>query len=141
MVEAVEKTLAVPSITSSLKEVRDFVRETLSSAPLTERGRHLVTLGIDEAVTNFISHRSADPTEAEIVVRIDFNDVRVRTIIEDRGDVADPGPLALADLEKALRGDPTRFLGIFLIRQVMDEVSYRFKKGFQNELELLKFTS
>lgn len=140
MVEALQKTLSIPSDTGSLKEVRDFVSETLRLAPLNDRDRLLTILGIDEAVTSFVTHRSAGPTEAEIVVHIDFDEVRVRVIIEDRGDDVDPGPLPFGELEKVLRADPTRYLGLFLLRQAMDEVTYRFKKGFQNELELIKFS-
>ena len=30
-------------------------------------------------------------------------------------------------------------MGIFLIRRIMDEISYVYKKCFQNDLELIKF--
>lgn len=141
MVEAVKKSMVVPAVTRSLKDVRDFVQDTLLSAPLDEKGRRFVILGIDEAVTNFVTHRAAGPTEADIAIRIDIDDVRVRVVIEDRGVDPDPGPLALPDLEKFLREGRTRCVGTFLICQVMDEVTFRYKKGFQNELELIKFTS
>ncbi|MCZ6690253.1 MAG: ATP-binding protein [Planctomycetota bacterium] len=140
MVEATTKHLSVHSDTSSLKLVRDFVRKTLEGAPLTERDRRLVILGIDEAVTNVISYRSAHPTSADIGVRIEYDDVRIRVLIEDHGVDLDPGPSDFSELEKALREEETRCIGIFLIRQVMDEVTYRFKRGFQNDLELIRFT-
>ena len=140
MVDVIQRTLSVPSRTRSLKRVRDFVRETLEAAPLDDQGRRFVILGIDEAVTNIVTHRSRGPSVAEITIRIDIDDVRVRVLIEDKGDDVDLGPLALPDLEKTLRGERVRCVGIFLIREVMDEVSYRFKRGFQNELELIKFT-
>ena len=140
MVDVVQKTLRVPSVTKSLREVRDFVKDAIRSASLDDQARRHVLLGIDEAVTNIVTYRSNEPVEAEIVIRIDVDRIRVRVVIEDHGDDVDPGPLSLPELEKALRGEGTRCVGIFLIRQVMDEVSYRFKKGFQNELELIKFT-
>jgi len=141
MVEAVRKSLAVVAHTRSLRDVRDFVRHSLEQANLDDRRRRLVILGIDEVVTNILSHRAARDGEAEIIIHIDIDDVRVRTVIEDRGEDIDPGPLALPDLEKTLRAEANRCVGIFVIRQVMDEVTYRYKKGFQNELELIKFTA
>ena len=140
MVQLVQKTLAVPSHTRSLKEVRDFVEENLRSARLDDRGRRLVIFGIDEAVTNIIAHRTHRPGEAEIVVQIDIDEVRVRVLIEDRGDDHDLDELAFPDLALRLRREGTRCFGVFVIRRVMDEVTYRFKKGFQNEFELIKFT-
>jgi anti-sigma regulatory factor (Ser/Thr protein kinase) len=38
-----------------------------------------------------------------------------------------------------LAREKTYTMGIFLIRQIMDEISYTYRKGFQNELELIKF--
>lgn len=140
MVQLVQKTLAVPSRTRSLKEVRDFVEESLRSARLDDRGRRLVIFGIDEAVTNIVAHRTHRPGEAEIVVHIDIDEVRVRCVIEDRGDDGDTERLAFPELALRLRREGTRCVGIFVIRQVMDEVTFRFRKGFQNELELVKFT-
>ncbi len=140
MVQLVQKTLAVASHTRSLKEVRDFVEESLLSARLADRARRLVIFGIDEAVTNTIAHRTHRPGEAEIVVQIDIDETRVRVLIEDRGDDGDLDSLAFPDLALRLRREGIRCVGVFVIRQVMDEVTYRFKKGFQNELELIKFT-
>ena len=139
MVQAVQKDLVVPSTTRSLKEMRDFVRETLDAASIGDQDRRRIILATDEAVTNIVTHRASDPTASEVAVRMDINEVRIRIVIEDRGEDIDPGPLALPDLEKALRGEGTRCIGIFLIRQAMDEVNYRFKKGFENELEMIRF--
>ena len=141
MVQLVQKTLAVASHTSSLKEVRDFVEEGLRSARLDDRQRRLVIFGIDEAVTNTIAHRSHRPGEAEIVVQIDIDETRIRVVIEDRGDDGELDALTFPDLALRLRREGTRCVGVFVIRKVMDEVTYRFKKGFQNELELIKFTA
>ena len=141
MIETVRKKLSFPSSTQSLKEIREFVRATLQVARLDERGRRFVILGIDEAVTNIVTYRSQGPGEAEIVVSIEIEDTRVRVVIEDRGVDPDLGTLALPAMEKALKTIQTRCVGIFLLRQVVDEVTYRYKKGFQNELELIKFTS
>ncbi len=30
-------------------------------------------------------------------------------------------------------------MGIFLLRQIMDEIQYTYRKGFQNDLELVRF--
>lgn len=140
MVPILERSLTVPSQTRSLKEVRAFVEEVLRGARLSERGQRLMILGIDEAVTNIIRHRSRRPGEAEIAIRVGIDDVRVRVVIEDRGQDADLGTLPAEALERRLRGEAVRCVGIFVIRQVVDEVTYRFKKGFLNELELIKFT-
>ena len=47
------------------------------------------------------------------------------------------------DLERELRAhlenERKHQMGIFLMREVMDEVNYTYRKGFQNELTLVKF--
>ncbi len=141
MPTTVHKALEILADTRSLKEVRGFVRAALGAARLDERGRRLMILAIDEAVTNIVAHRAGRPGARDVEIRIDIDDVRVRVVIDDRGEDVDPGPLSLSDLEESLRREANRCVGIFVMRQVMDEVNYRFKKGFENELELIKFTS
>jgi len=42
-------------------------------------------------------------------------------------------------MAESLAREKNYTMGIFLIRQIMDEISYVYRKGFQNELELIKF--
>ena len=49
------------------------------------------------------------------------------------------GGLNDTQMAENLAREKSYTLGIFLIRQIMDEISYVYRKGFQNELELIKF--
>ncbi len=51
----------------------------------------------------------------------------------------DPGTVPDVDLQEHVRHGRKGGLGIFLIRRIMDEVTYSFQAGAPNELRLVKF--
>jgi anti-sigma regulatory factor (Ser/Thr protein kinase) len=42
-------------------------------------------------------------------------------------------------LAERFRQERSFTLGIFLIRQIMDEITYVYRKGFENQLEMICF--
>ena len=71
---------------------------------------------------------------------IDIDDVRFKATLVDSLNVFElRGGLNDTQMAENLAREKTYTMGIFLIRQVMDEISYVYRKGFQNELELIKF--
>jgi hypothetical protein len=71
---------------------------------------------------------------------VDIDDVRFKAVLQDSLNVFDLGVgLSESQMVETLSREKSYTMGVSLIRQIMDEVSYVYRKGFQNELELIKF--
>ena len=76
----------------------------------------------------------------EVTLQIDVDDVRLKVVIDDTLNVFDlNGGLTDAQFSDRIRREQGFTLGIYLIRQVMDEIMYTYKKGFENQLEMIYF--
>lgn len=96
-----------------------------------------VVLAVDEAATNIILHGYQGQEgiiEIEVVQEGDALVVRLR----DETVPFDPTSVPPPDLTVPLEQRAPGGLGIYLIRQVMDEVMYRITSQGGNELTLVK---
>ncbi|MHC4606439.1 MAG: ATP-binding protein [Planctomycetota bacterium] len=140
MGEVLKEQLVVGSHTKNLMQVRDFVRGLVRRSRLAVEEENKVILAVDEAVSNIIEHGYSEgggPGGIEIEVEADDEQFKIR--IRDTGTVFDPEAVQEPDIVRASAGTRKRGLGIFLMRQVMDEVRYRFQEGLKNELTLVKY--
>ncbi len=93
-------------------------------------------LAVEEAITNIINH-GYKKTGGEIMVSFTISPDRIEVHIMDAAPRFDPLSVAEPDLDGDLENRRIGGLGIFLIRQLMDEVSYRYENG-KNNLVLIK---
>jgi serine/threonine-protein kinase RsbW len=93
-------------------------------------------LAVEEAITNVIVHGYNGPGEI-ITVSIQASPNRVEIQITDSAPRFDPLSLPEPDLDSDVEDRQIGGLGVYLIRQVMDEISYRYEKG-NNILVLIK---
>ncbi|MCI0340722.1 MAG: ATP-binding protein [Planctomycetales bacterium] len=133
------KDITVPNHTRSLSEVRSFVAEAVHESALSRREKDLVVLAADEALTSIIHHAHAAGRDGTCHVTVDVDDVRVRILIDDSGRDFDMGAVSDEDLRSQIEKARQYEMGIFLLRAILDEINYTFRKGFQNQLELVKF--
>ena len=93
-------------------------------------------LAVEEAITNIIDHGYKNEY-GEIIIscRININQVEVQ--IRDTAPRFDPLSLPEPKLDDSIKDRKIGGLGVFLIRQVMDEIVYRYDNG-RNILVLIK---
>ena len=93
-------------------------------------------LAVEEVITNIIDHGYKNAC-GEIIIscRINLNQAEVR--IKDTAPRFDPLSLPEPKLDGTIQDRKIGGLGVFLIRQVMDEISYQYENG-QNTLVLIK---
>jgi serine/threonine-protein kinase RsbW len=140
--KTIQKTISMPCHPRFLNEVRTLVTEALSEANVAKHDRDLIVLAIDEAVSSIVKYAKFKGFENEISLTIDINDVRFKASLVDSLNVYDFSfnhGQTDAEIAQKLEKERSFTMGIFLIRQIMDEITYTYKKGFQNELELIKF--
>lgn len=95
-----------------------------------------IQLAVDEAMTNIITHgyRGSPGT---IAVACSVGRDRVRIEIRDRGPAFNPLTIQDPDLTADIAERAVGGLGIYLVRKVMDSVSYEYRDG-ENVLRMEK---
>lgn len=131
--------LVVTNDTRYLALVRDFVARVLKYARVDRRDENKIILAVDEAVSNVIEHGYPSGQRGTIEIEVDSTDAEVRVVIHDQGRVFNPESVSEPDIYEHVKVGRKKGLGIFLMRQIMDEVCYRFRDGVKNELTLIKY--
>lgn len=130
--------LVITNDTKYLATVRNFTAQMVALSRLPRTDENKIVLAVDEAVTNVIEHgyepNQVGPVEIEILI----DDSAFTIYIRDQAKAYDPQTKQDPDIMEHLKSGKKKGLGVFLIRQIMDEVQYKFKGGVQNELMMVK---
>ena len=140
MPEPVRKEFRIPNETRYLASVREAVREVVSKAGFPESELNRLTLAVDESVTNVMEHAYENDLEGELSIEIVLEVTARRFVacVRDWGNAFDPTAAPAPDLSTHVRDGRRHGLGIFLMRQIMDEVTYTSQPEGPNELRLVK---
>jgi anti-sigma regulatory factor (Ser/Thr protein kinase) len=130
-------TLCLTAELKDLARIREFVQETAAAFPVPPDVLARILLAVDEAVTNVIVHGYAGrggPVEGEISHPPGSLSIRLR----DEAPLFDPTAVPEPDLDLPMEERMPGGLGIYLIRQAVDEVEHASRPSGGNELTLLK---
>lgn len=137
--DAVQREITLTRSSSSLKELRVFVRESLEKSRLDDYNRGLFSLAVDEVVAAMVEN-AREGASSEISMRIDVSSVAVKVEIEDSENRFGNG-LTETALTEARESDKRREIAVYFICEIMDEIYYTYQKGFENRLVMVKFIS
>jgi len=126
--------LQVPSDPEMLSVVRSVVGQFAAVAGFSEEDCRMITLALDEALTNIIRHAYQNRHDQAIEVHGWRSEDGLEFRLVDHGRSVKPTELRGRPLEQVRPGG----LGTHLIAQIMDQVSYQ-PFGDRNELCLLKY--
>ncbi len=134
------KELHVTSNVDNIPSVKNFVCSELERLGCTERLVMQMKMAVDELFAN-ISFYAYDSGTGPVTVRFDFEEESSSAILTfiDRGKPYNPLEAEEPDVELEGELRPIGGLGIFLVRNLMDEMLYAYKDG-QNILTLKKNT-
>ncbi|MCX6013716.1 MAG: ATP-binding protein [Chloroflexi bacterium] len=121
----------------SLPKISDFLDialEEMNVDPATSYQIHLV---VDEACTNIISYAYGDKHGFGKLVFEKVADTLIITLT-DNGKPFDPTAIPLPDIKSGVEDRKIGGLGIFFMKQMMDEVSYSYDPVKGNQLRLIK---
>jgi anti-sigma regulatory factor (Ser/Thr protein kinase) len=96
-----------------------------------------LAVSVDEAVINIIKYGYDDDAEHDINIKINIESQFLTLEIEDDGQPFNPLEYPEADTESKIEDRKIGGLGIHLIRNLMDEISYGYKNG-RNHLFMKK---
>jgi len=130
--------LTVTSQAENLARIADFVREAAQAAGLDMRQTFQVRLAVDEACTNIMEHAYGPDRIGPIACTCQVCGDDFVVTLNDQGQPFDPAQVPVPDVEAALKDRPLGGLGIFLMRKLMDAVTFSHDPQTGNELVMVK---
>ena len=131
-------TLAIPSSTRYLEDVRRFVVMHAQEADFPEDAVEQFKIAVDEACTNVIEHAYGGQANYEVDIAIIIDADRFTVRIRDEGVPFDQSNYHEPDLLKLVSRRKKGGLGVHIIRRLMDRVEYR-TRGQINEIRMTKY--
>ena len=124
------KELTVPATIENIETVTDFVNGQLEEADCPMKTQMQFDVAIDELFSN-IAHYAYAPETGLATVRVSLEKDPPAAVVTfvDSGRPYDPLAKKDPDVSLAVHDRPTGGLGIFLVKKIMDNVSYEYKQG------------
>ena len=98
-----------------------------------------IILAVDEACTNIIKHAYKYSPNGNIHISIKFADTKFEISITDEGLHFNPVMVPEPDIQEYYKQKKVGGLGVFLIKKLMDEVTYHTLTGNKNQVVLVKY--
>lgn len=136
--KAAGKVLRIEADVEQLASVRKFVRDQAGRAGADKQATDDMVQAVDESVTNAIVHGYQGAVgSVEVECDFDATDKQLVVHLRDQAPPFDPTTLPDPDLSLPLERRPFHGLGVYLTRDLSDEVTYR-RTDHGNELTLVK---
>lgn len=131
-------TATFPGRFESLAGIRKFVFRAASDAGFDEKEIYAVELAVDEACANIIEHAYGGEDKGDIECTCNDLNEGLEIIIKDEGKPFDPDSVRDPDFSVNLDDIKPRGAGLYLIRNMMDDVEFVFTKKGGNVLRMVK---
>ena len=122
----------------SREGIRKFVSEAASNAGFDDKDIYAVELAVDEACSNIIEHAYGGEGKGEIICTCNDINNGLEIILRDDGKRFDPEGVSPPDFSVELDKLEPHGAGLYLIRNMMDDVDFKFSKDAGNELRMVK---
>ncbi|MBN1668420.1 MAG: ATP-binding protein [Anaerolineales bacterium] len=132
-------TRKFPGRFDSLVPISDFIAQAAEQAGFDVHGIYAVRLAVDEACSNIIEHGYQGEERGKIECTYDVLADGLKITLRDQGRAFDPASIPDPDFDVALEDLEPRGAGLFLIRQIMDEVQFTFDNQLGNTLVMVKY--
>ena len=121
-----------------LDEIREFVGAIARNGGFSDKDVYNIQLATDEAASNIIEHAYENKPDGILDLSCGMNGDVITIILIDYGESFDPSEVPLPDLKADLSERKIGGLGIFLMRNLMDEVYYEPRADKSNILTMKK---
>jgi anti-sigma regulatory factor (Ser/Thr protein kinase) len=132
-----EQRTSVAAEAAHLPQLTAFLQQFWSSASLPPGLCLAFELALEEIFMNVVMHGSAGEDVRQVQVSLALTTEGLTMTVEDDGPRFDPLSLPPPDVTASLAGRPVGGLGVFLVRKIMDTVSYA-RVAERNQLRMSK---
>lgn len=122
---------------NNLATIRRFVEDAAASRPADPEAIAEMLLAMNEAATNIIVH-GYQGQPGIIEVEIAYDEDALVIWLRDQAPTFDPTLAPVPDITLSLEQRPFGGMGIHIMRQLTDELTYRTTPDGRNELILVK---
>ena len=134
--ESLQRSITLPNDIATITQLSEFVETVCEEKGLDMALTMNLNLALEEAVVNVMSYAYPD-SQGDVKVDIMIDDQKVVSILTDSGIPFDPTQKGDVDTTLPAEERPIGGLGIHLVKQIMDKVSYQYVDN-QNILTLEK---
>ena len=132
-----ERHLLIHNDIQQIPQLADFV-ETIAEEKHIDHSLTLsLNLALEEAVTNVIMYAYPEGTDGLVDIEAIIREHSLSFVISDSGQPFDPTAQPDADVSQSIENRQVGGLGIYLVRSIMDNVSYE-RNGGKNILSMTK---
>ena len=137
--EKAMKEMTLKAVIESIPAVTDFVDAQLEAIDCPMKAQMQINVAIDEIFSNIANYAYVPETgSVTIKVEVDENPLCAAITFIDQGIPFDPFAEERPDTTRLpAKERPIGGLGLFMVQQTMDDVSYEYKDG-QNILTIRK---
>lgn len=135
--KSIGKSMAMTNQVTDIPRLNEFVEAACAGQNLGEGFISELKLAIEEVVANVINYAYDKNEKGEIGVSLKFQPEEVSVEIKDTGKAFDPTDIKEADTDSSIEERRIGGLGLYLVRQLTDTMSYR-REGNFNILSLTK---
>jgi anti-sigma regulatory factor (Ser/Thr protein kinase) len=120
----------------SLDQIFDFLSSFMSANTVGEDVAYEIKLAVEEAFVNMVKHNAQ--SQEDVSISLNVSDGRLTIVLVDRDvDPFDPTQAPAVDVDRPAHERPVGGLGVYLIRELMDDVRYDYSDG-TSTLTLIK---
>jgi serine/threonine-protein kinase RsbW len=110
----------------NLENVREFVGQAAMDGGLKPSAVYAVQLAVDEAFSNIIEHAYGGECLENVQCSCEITDEALVVKLRDCGQSFQPGRIPAPDLTSDLQNRKIGGLGLYFMRQLMDDVDFIF---------------
>lgn len=132
-----KKRLVLPNDIETIPQLNEFIDLAAEEVGLDMSLTMSLNLAMEEAVVNVMDYAYPDGQKGNVDIEVTADQEWMTFVITDTGIAFDPTTKEDADTTLSAEERPIGGLGIFLVRQLMDDINYK-REGNKNVLTLRK---
>ena len=130
-------TMEFPGRYDSLEKIAELVQQAAQELGLDSCAAYAVETAVDEACSNIIEHAYGGENKGKIELTYSIEGNELIITLRDNGKRFNPKRVSSPNLNAPLKNRQAHGLGLFFMRQWMDEIRFERVKGY-NVLTMVK---
>ncbi|MDR1343853.1 MAG: ATP-binding protein [Tannerellaceae bacterium] len=131
------ETLHIKNEITQLTLLNDYIRRAVDTLGLSATAGMSLILAVEEAVVNIILYAYPGETDKDIFVTLKYDEEAVTVVVTDYGVAFNPAASEDPDMSTSAEERPIGGLGVFLMKKLMNDVSYH-RIGDMNVLTMIQ---
>ncbi len=133
--------IQIPSDSGCLELIREFIVQVMKKVGFSDDETDQIELAVDEACSNIVKYAYGNVSEQtnsiDLLIQVDKKKATIT--VRDQGRGFDAGCIDAPDMEAYLAELRSGGLGIYLMKSLMDDVTFDIQPGVKTEVKMIKY--